>query len=159
MFFEKVVYYWSSSKLSFMLFMVNLFFILIHFLVVEGYELPKITSHVLSVPLNPKCVRILSWFISYFVYFSCFPDDVLRKAALWADDNALNYSCDTPSDLSQQVPIWSLKYGNAISEISENAILSPIIYWHLGNYSVFTSWSIHINLKRRILIALFLLAP
>ena len=118
MFFDKVVYYWSSSKLNFILFMVNLFFLLIHFLVVESYELPKITCHVLSLPLNPKCVRILSWFISYFFHFSCFSGDVLRKTAIWADDNALNYSCDTPSDLSQQVQIWSLKYGNATSEIS-----------------------------------------
>ena len=72
MFFDKVVYYWSSSKLTFILFMVNLFFWLIHFLLVESYELPKITSRVLSVPLNLKCVRILSWFISYFFYLSCF---------------------------------------------------------------------------------------
>ena len=58
---------------------------------------------------------------------------------MWADDNALDSSCNKPSDLSQQVVIWSRKYENAIPEISENAILHPIIYWYLGNYSIFTS--------------------
>ena len=33
-------------------FMVTCFFLLIHFLAVEDYELPKITSHILSVPLT-----------------------------------------------------------------------------------------------------------
>ena len=36
------------------------FFLLIHFLVVEDYELPKSTSHAVSVPLSLGCVRILS---------------------------------------------------------------------------------------------------
>ena len=40
--------------------MVRCFFLLIYFLVVEDYELPKSTSHVLSVPLTLECVRILS---------------------------------------------------------------------------------------------------
>ena len=35
-----------------MLFMVRCFFLLIHFLGVEDYDLPKIASHILSVPLN-----------------------------------------------------------------------------------------------------------
>ena len=81
--------------------MINLFFLLIHFLVVEDYGLPKIISHVLSVPLNPECVRIPV----FFFYFNCFPDDVLRKIVIRADDNALNSSCDKPSDLLQQVVI------------------------------------------------------
>ena len=38
----------------------KMFFLLIHFLVAEDYESPKSTSHVLSVPLNLECVRILS---------------------------------------------------------------------------------------------------
>ena len=38
--------------LSFILFMVRRFFLLIHFLVVEDYGLPKSTGHILSVPLN-----------------------------------------------------------------------------------------------------------
>ena len=40
--------------------MVRCFFLLIHFLVVEDYELPKSTSHILSVPVTMECVRILS---------------------------------------------------------------------------------------------------
>ena len=86
------------KKLSFILFMVRCFFLLIHFLVVEDYESSKITSHVLSVPLNLECVRILSWTIYFFSNFNCLPDDVLYKIAIWADDNAFNWSYDKPSD-------------------------------------------------------------
>ena len=93
------------TKLSFILFMVRCFFLLIHFLLVEDYELPKSTSHFLSVPLNLECIRIPSRFISFFFYFNCLPDDVLCKIAISADDNALNSSRDKPSDLSQQVVI------------------------------------------------------
>ena len=52
--------------------------------------------------------------------------------SIWADDTALNSSCDKPSDLSQQALIWSLKYENA--EILENVILDPAIYSYLENY-------------------------
>ena len=88
----------------------------------------------------------LSWSMSFldpclfFSYFNCLPDDVLCKIAIWADDNALNSSCDKPSDLTQQVVIWSWKYENALVEISENA-------------------NLHVDLKPRILIASLLLAP
>ena len=41
--------------------------------------------------------------------------------------------------LGQQVLIWSKKYENTIPEIAENVILHPIIYWHLGTYSILTS--------------------
>ena len=113
--------------------MVRCFFSLIHFLVVKDYELPKsIKSYILSVTLNLECVRIPSWSISFFSYFSCLPDNVLCKFAIWADNNTLNSSCDQPSDLLQQVVIWSWKYENAIPKISGNAILHPIIYWYLG---------------------------
>ena len=44
--------------------MVKWFFLLIDFLVVEDYELPKSTSHIWSVP-TLEFVRILSWFISF----------------------------------------------------------------------------------------------
>ena len=87
--------------------MVRCFFLLIHFLVVEDYELPESTSHILSVPIHLECVRILSWSMDFFSYFNRFPDDVLCKIAIWADDNALNSWCDKPSGLSQQVVIWS----------------------------------------------------
>ena len=120
--------------------MIRCFFLLIYFLVAEDYESPKSTSHVLSVPLNLECVRFLSWSISFFSYFNCLSDDVLSKIAIWADDNALNSSCDKPSDLTQQVVIWSWKYENALVEISENA-------------------NLHVDLKPRILIASLLLAP
>ena len=85
------------TKLSFTLFIVRCFFLLIHFLVVEDYELPKSTGHVLSVPSTLEYVRILSWFISLFFYFSCLPGDVLRKISIWANDTAFNLSYGKPS--------------------------------------------------------------
>ena len=87
--------------------MVRCFFLLIHFLVVEDYESPKSASHVLSVPVNLECVRVPSWSISFFSYFNPLPDDVMCKIPICADNSALNSSCDKPSDLSQQVVIWS----------------------------------------------------
>ena len=78
------------TKSSFILFTVRCFFLLLaHFLAVEDYELAKSTILV-SVPLTPECVRILSWSISFFIYFNFLPDDVLCKIATWADDTALN---------------------------------------------------------------------
>ena len=50
--FQKIMFYVFYGKVF--------FFILIHFLVVEDYELPKSTSHTLRVPLNLECVRNLS---------------------------------------------------------------------------------------------------
>ena len=132
--------------------MVRCFFLLIHFLVVEDYELPKSTSHTLSVPLNLECVRILSWSISFFSYFNCLPDYVLCKIAIWTDDNALNSSCDKPSDLSLQVVTWSQNSENAILEISEKAILHPILMFG----ELFYIYKlIHIDSKRIILTASF----
>ena len=122
-------------KIKFYFFMIRCFFLLIHFLVAEDYESPESTSHVLSVPLNLE-----SCSISFFSYLDCLPDHVLCHIAIWADDNAINLSYDKPFDLSQQIVIWSLKYENAIPEILENGIL-------------------HIDLKRRILMASFLLPP
>ena len=87
---------------------------MIHFLVVKDYELPESTSHILSVPLNLECVRILSWSISFYSYFNCPPDDVLCKIAIWADDNALN-SSDKPSGSSQQVVIGLKNIGQCNS--------------------------------------------
>ena len=46
--------------------MVRCFFLLSHFLVVKDYELSKSTSHLLGVALTLKCIRILSWSISFF---------------------------------------------------------------------------------------------
>ena len=56
-----------------MLFMVRSFLLLIHFLPVEDYELPKSTSHILSVLLTLERVKIL------FSYFNCLADDVMCK--------------------------------------------------------------------------------
>ena len=114
--------------------MVRCLFLLIHFLVVQDYKLAKSTSHILSVPLNVECFRVLSWCIFFFSYFNCLFDHVQCKITIWAVDNALNSSQDKPSDLSEQIVIWSKNYENAIPEISENAILYPIIYWYLGNF-------------------------
>ena len=95
------------TKLSFTMVMVRSFFLLIHFLVVEDYELCKITSCFFSVQLTLECIKILSWYISFFFYFNCITDDVLCKIEIWADDTGLNPSCDWPPGLSQQVVIWS----------------------------------------------------
>ena len=135
-FWRDRAYYRSFSKNK-VLFMVRCFFLLIHFL--EDHELPESTSHILSVPLNLECARILSWSIAFSSYFNCFPDDVLCKIAFWVYYNALNSLCDKPCDLSQKVVIWSWKYENAIPGISENSILHPSIYWYVGNYYIFTS--------------------
>ena len=77
------------TKLSFILFTGRCFFLLIHFLVVEDYELSKSTSHV-SLPLTLECDRILSWSISFFFCFNCLPDDFLCKIAIRTDDTALD---------------------------------------------------------------------
>ena len=49
--FQKIKLYIAYGKM---------FFLLIHFLVAEDCRLSKSTSHILSVPLNLQCVRILS---------------------------------------------------------------------------------------------------
>ena len=61
--------------------MVRFFSLLIYFLIVEDYKLPKSTSHILGVPLTLECVRILSDPYLFF-YFNCLPDDVLCKIAI-----------------------------------------------------------------------------
>ena len=45
---------------------------------------------------------------SLFFYFSCVPDDILRKISIWVDDTALNSSCDKASDLLQQAVMCNL---------------------------------------------------
>ena len=72
-----------------------------HLLVVEDYEFSKSISDLLCVSLIMECVRILNWPM-YILYFNCLPDDILCKIAIWADDTALNLSCDKPSHLLQQ---------------------------------------------------------
>ena len=141
--------------------MVRCFFLLIHFLVVEDYELPKSTSHILGAPLTLECVRILSSSIFFLFFFNCLPDDILCKIAIWADDAALNSSCSKPSDLSQQVEIWvliwSLKYKNVNRNIRKCHSTSNYILIFGKLFYLYKL--IHINLKPRILIASFLLTP
>ena len=48
---QKIKYYIVYGKM---------FFLIIHFLGVEGYELPTSTSYVLTLPLTLECVITLS---------------------------------------------------------------------------------------------------
>ena len=64
-------------------------------------------------------VRILFWSISFFLWLSFFPDDVLCKIAIWTDDTALNSSCDKASDLLQQAEIWVVIWSQK-SKLLEN---------------------------------------
>ena len=95
------------TKSSFILFTVRLFFLLVYFLVLEDYEAPKSTSHILSVPVTLEYVRVLSRSISFFFLFNFLPDDVLCKTAVPVDDTALNSSYDKPSDWSQHLLVQS----------------------------------------------------
>ena len=63
-------------KTSFILYMGGCFFLLIHFLVLEDYELPKSASNVLSVPLTLESVRN-SGSTSFHL-----SDNVLHKVAI-----------------------------------------------------------------------------
>ena len=78
------------TKLSFIVFLLRCFLLLNHFLVVEDFGLSKITRHLLSMPIIPEHVRILSWAISFFFYFTCLL--ILCNITIWADDTALNSS-------------------------------------------------------------------
>ena len=155
-----------KTKLSFILFMVRYLFLLIHFLKVGDYELLKSTNHVLRVPLTLKRVKILSSSVPFF-YFNSLLDDVLCKIAIWADDTARNWSCDKPSDLSQQVKM------SLVKPMSFNLILEiwkcntrNIRKCNCASYYIlifgklfYACELIHIDLKPWIFIDLFLLAP
>ena len=74
---------------------------MIHFLIVEDYELSKIAIYILSVPLT------LEW-LEFYLYpslFSALIFSMIMFSLTGADDTALNSSCDKRSDLSQQVEI------------------------------------------------------
>ena len=54
----------------------------------------------------------------FIFYFDSFPDDFFCNIAIWADDTALNLSCDKPSELSQQLAIvYSLLFGLKITKM------------------------------------------
>ena len=74
-FWQDRAYYTTDllHKIKFYILYGKCLFLLIHFLVAEDYELPKSTSHILSVL---ECVRILSSSICCFFYFNCLADDV-----------------------------------------------------------------------------------
>ena len=133
------------TKLSFILFMIRCFFLLIHFLVVEYYGLLKSTSHILShiLPLSQEYVRI-HLDPSLFFNFNCLPDDDLCKIVIWADDTALNSSFYKLSDLPQQAQMAYELYNKLYIDIWE-----IILYLQAKPY----------RLKTKILIASFLLAP
>ena len=69
------------------MFMLKCFSLLIHILVVEDYELPKSTSHILSVPLNLEWLNMEIWNLDpslIFSYFNCLHNHcaVLCKIAI-----------------------------------------------------------------------------
>ena len=141
--------------------MVRCFFLLIHFLVVEDYELPKSTSHILSVPLTMECVRILSWSISFFLLklFSwwCLLNlevtleiSSLSRAILALKETRLCWWC-----CSQQVEMSCsliLKTWKCHTRNIRKCTTFPLLFFYFSKL-------IHIDLKPRILMALFLLAP
>ena len=132
---------------------------MIHFLIAEGHELPKITSHNLCVPFNPKYVRILSWFISFFFYFNCLPDDVLRKMMFCY----LSWWCCSQLIMWQTIWLVAASYNLILKswkcntrnikkcDSASNYILTFGKMFHI--YKL-----IHIALNPRILISSFLLA-
>ena len=108
---------------------------------VEDYDLPKSTSHILSVPLT------LTECISFHL-----PDDFICKIAIRADDTAFNWSCDKPFDLSQQVEIKIWKCNTRNFRKCSSASSYILIFGKL----FYIYKLIHIDLKPRILIASFL---
>ena len=89
-FWQKNTLLVAFTKSSFIVFMIRYFFSLVYFLVVEDYELFKSTSHLLRVPVSLEHDGTLSWSISFFCYISFFPDDVLCKIVIWADDTTFS---------------------------------------------------------------------
>ena len=102
-----------------------------HLLVVEDYEFSKSISDLLCVSFIMECVRILNWPM-YILYFNCLPDDILCKIAIWADDTALNLSCDKPSHLLQQSETaYALEFYLKIKIVGKcyYVLLSTIWFW------------------------------
>ena len=86
-------------------------FLIESFLRSKDYELPKSTSHLLSVPLSLEYVRILSYSISFFYNLNCLTDGVLCKIAIRADITTVISLWDKPSDVLQLVEIvYELKF-------------------------------------------------
>ena len=88
------------TKWSLIMFIVEWFLLLSHFLIVEDYELPQSPSHLLSLSVTLEYSRILYWSISFFLYINFLPDDVACKIDVWADVTTRNSTRDKTSDLS-----------------------------------------------------------
>ena len=71
--------------------------------------------------------------INFFIVYGKMLFLFLCKIAIRAHDAAVNSSRDKPFDLSQEVELMSCNL------ILKNSIMHPIIYWYLGNYSIFIS--------------------
>ena len=127
------------------MFIIRSYFLLIHFLVVEYFELPKSTVYVLSVSLILKNLEILSCFISFF-YLSYFPDDVLCKIAIWANEIALNSSFGKSLDLSQQAEIayelrFDLKNMKMLYQLYQTVIFCIQLYIHI--WEIILYWQVN----------------
>ena len=151
----------SCKKLSFTLFMVRCFFLLIHFLVVEGSELPKSASYSLSVPLNLECVRILSWFISFFSYFNCLLNDVLCKhiCVTLQSELMIMLSNHHVTNLLACRNKFSFDLKNMKMQYQRYRKIQFCVQLYIDIKEIFYIYKlIHIDLRPRILIASFLLA-
>ena len=137
--FDRIQYTSSLLQITFYIAYGKTFFLFIHFLVLEDYELPKSTSHILSVPLTLKCVRILSWLISFS---STLTVSLMMRLSWWYCSQLTIWQTIwlvATSWARLWVVIWSWKYKNTIREISGNSILHPIMYFYLENHSIFTT--------------------
>ena len=106
-------YYWSSSQFSFIMFMAKCFFLLIHFIVVEDYELSQSTIHLLSVPSALEYARILSW--SIFFFFSTSVVFLMQFCVRLLPELMIYSLMIVTSWDSIWVVIWSLKSNFLIS--------------------------------------------
>ena len=133
--------------------MVRCSFLLIHFLVVEEYELPKSTSHVLNVPLTLE-----SWFISFFsaliVSLMMFCGKLLSELVLLLSTHDVtgHLTCRNNLSCNLILKIWKCNTRNI------RKCHSASIYIFIFGKLFYIYNLIHIYLKPRILITSFLSA-
>ena len=167
---EILLVFWQDSillvlftKQKFYIILVRSCFLLVNFL--EDYELPKSTHHILSVPLILECVKTLSWSISFFPSFTV----------------SLIMFCIRCSVLSELIILLSTHH------VTNHLTCRNMLRWFMSHNLILKRWKyntrnirkcnsasnyililgklfyiyklIHIDLKPRILIASFLLAP
>ena len=75
-------------------------------------------------------------------YFNCIPDDILCKIAIWADDTALNSSCDKLSDLPQQVESMSCNLTLKIEIDGKYFYFLSATFWFWSVKICYLIWSI-----------------